>query len=189
MRACVVAVLLIASAPALADPSPAPIDPPRAPITTPIQQSYSPPVAWSFVAGLATDLLSVAVGGALMASDSRDDKIAGTYVMMTGLSLAPAISHLTSREWARASIFGALPTLGLLGMTWLLEVHPGVVDEGNKDETRVVYAVLVAWGVVTSCGGLVDTLWAGERARQRSAVSFAPILTRDQFGLALGGNW
>jgi hypothetical protein len=187
-------VLLIASAPALADPSPALADPSpapsaAAPLAAPISQTYTPPVAWSFVAGMATSLLSVAVGGALMASDSRDDKLAGTYVMMTGLSLAPAISHLTSREWGRASIFGALPTLGLLGMTWLLEVHPGVVDEGNKDTTRVAYAVLVAWGVVTSCGGLVDSLFAGERARQRSAISVAPVLGRDQFGLALGGNW
>jgi hypothetical protein len=185
MRACVVAVLLIASAPALADPSPAPLVAAPAPLAEP----YSPPVAWSFIAGLGTSLLSVAVGGALMASDSRDDKIAGSYVLMTGLSLAPVVSHLTAREWGRSAVFGALPTLGLLGMTWLLQVHPGVVDEGNKDNTRVVYAVLVAWGVVTSCGGLVDSLWAGERAGERAAVSFAPILTRDQFGLALGGKW
>src|SRR5262245_36728274 len=92
---------------------------PRVPLITPSPEPR-PPVAWSFAAGVATGLVSLAVGGALLASDSRDDRIAGSYVVMSGLTLAPTVSHLVSREWGRAGIFGGLPALGLVGMGWLL---------------------------------------------------------------------
>ena len=183
MRGGIVVAVLLACAAARAEPSPAPIL---------IQQqkgpSYEPPVAWSVAAGVATGLVSLAVGGALMATNDHREMEAGTYVMMTGLALAPAISHLVSREWGRSAIFGALPTAALIGMAALLEVHPPVLYEGNKDPTRIVYATLVAAAVVTAAGGIVDSMWAGERARKKR-VTIAPVVTRGQYGLALGGNW
>ena len=173
-------IALFACATAHADPQLLPPSP---------RPEARPPVAWSFAAGVATGLVSLAVGGALLGSDSRDDRIAGSYVVMSGLTLAPAVSHLVSREWGRAGIFGGLPALGLVSMGALLAVHPAVLDEGNKDDTRVAYVVLLAWGVVSSAGGLVDSLWAGERARARNNLTLAPLVAPGRYGLSLGGDW
>jgi hypothetical protein len=186
MRGCVVVVLLLAwpLSWARAQPSPAPaLSPPVA-----AEPPAEPPVGWSIVAGMATGLGALAVGGALTATDSKSDKEAGTYVLLTGLTLAPIVSHLVAREWKRAAIFGAIPMASLLGMVWLLEVHPQVLYEGNKDPTRIAYYVLLGFSVLSSAGGVVDSLWAAERARQRR-LTLAPIVTRDQYGLALGGSW
>jgi hypothetical protein len=181
MRGGIVVAVLLACTAARAEPSPAPF-------LTEQPPPYDPPVAWSVAAGVATGLVSLAVGGALMATNNHREMEAGTYVMMTGLALSPAISHLASREWGRAAIFGALPTVALIGMAALLEVHPPVLYEGNKDPTRIVYATLVAAAVVTAAGGIVDSMWAGERARKRR-LTVAPAIARGQYGLALGGNW
>ncbi len=186
MRRVVVAVLLLVWTAALAEPLPSPI--PDAVTTAPPVEKSGPPVVWSVVAGLATGLLSLAIGGALLATDNKSEQQAGTYVMMTGLALAPVVSHMVSREWKRAAIFGSIPTASLLGMTWLLQVHPQVIYEGNKDPTRIAFVVLVAFSVVSSAGGIVDSLWAGERARKHS-LTLAPIMTRDRLGLALGGSF
>jgi len=180
MRPFVVAVIVLASAPAFAEPSPQPF------LTQ--KKVETPPVAWSVAAGLATGLLSMAIGGALAASDDHGRQQAGTYVMMTGLALAPAVSHLVSKEWGRSAIFGALPTAALLGMVGLLEAHPQVTYEGNKDPHRTGYVVLIAVSIVSSAGGIVDSMWAGERARKRQ-LTFAPMISRDRYGLALGGSW
>jgi hypothetical protein len=193
MRGFLVGVLVLGSVLARAQPSPSPapqlfanILPPRA------DPPYAPPVFWSMAAGMATGLVGLAVGGAMNASESRSDKLAGTYLLMTGLTLAPAVSHLVAREWKRAAIFGAIPAAALLGMVGLLESVPGTLDEGNKDPVRVGYVILLAFGVVSSAGGIVDSLWAGERAKEREAaarVSVAPLVGGGRWGLALGGNW
>jgi hypothetical protein len=182
MRGGIAVAVLLACTAARADPSPAPLL-----LSQPVP-AYQPPVAWSVAAGVATGLVSLAVGGALMATNDHREMAAGTYVMMTGLALSPAVSHLVSREWGRAAIFGALPTAALIGMVALMEVHPPVLYEGNKDPTRIVYATLVAAAVVTAAGGIVDSMWAGERARKKR-VTVAPVVTRGQYGLALGGSW
>jgi hypothetical protein len=196
MRRFVVAVGLacaVANAQALPAPSPAPMQlaPPRLLAAPPVvaMPERMPPVAWSFVAGLATGLVSLAVGGALVATNNHDNEVAGTYVIMSGLTLAPVVSHLVSREWGRAGIFGSLPALSLLGMTALLEEHVAVVNEGNKDDTRIAYVVLISWGILSSAGGLVDSLWAGERARNRNRISLTPTLGAGRVGLSLGGDW
>jgi hypothetical protein len=179
-------ILVCACASAYADPSPQPLQPLPFKLAAPEPR---PPVAWSFAAGLATGLVTLAVGGALLGSDARDDRIAGSYVVMSGLTLAPVVSHLVSREWGRAGVFGGLPALGLIGMGWLLAEHPQVVDEGNKDDTRVAYVVILAWGVVSCAGGLVDSLWAGERWRNRTNLALAPMVAPGRYGLSLGGDW
>jgi hypothetical protein len=176
MRGFVGVVLLLAWTAAEAQPSPAPL------------VAAEPPVGWSIVGGMATGLGALAVGGALTATDSKSEKEAGTYVLLTGLTLAPIVSHLVAHEWKRAAIFGAIPLASLLGMVALLEVHPQVLYEGNKDPTRIAFYVLMAVSVLSSAGGVVDSLWAGERARQQR-LTLAPIVTREQYGLALGGSW
>ena len=185
MRECVVVVLLLAwpLSRARAQPSPAPLLPPSV-----AAEPAEPPVGWSIVAGMATALGALAVGGALTATDSKSNKEAGTYVLMTGLTLAPVMSHLVAREWKRASIFGAIPAASLLGMVALLEARPEVLYEGNKNPTRIAYYVLMGFSVLSSAGGVVDSLWAGERARQHR-LTLAPVVMRDQYGLALGGLW
>jgi hypothetical protein len=191
MRGVLVGALLFVSAAARAQPSPSPT-PLFANVLTPrAEPTPRVPVFWSMAAGMATGLSSLAVGGAMSASDSRGDKLAGTYLMMSGLSLAPAISHLVAREWGRAAIFGALPTAALIGMVGLLEYEPDTLDAGNKSPTRYGYVILLAFGVVSSAGGIVDSLWAQERASKRAAqrVSVAPLVAPGQWGLVVGGPW
>jgi hypothetical protein len=204
MRRFVVAVGLacaVTNAQSLPAPSPAPtqlaplqlapetqLAPPRL-LGVVAMPEPMPPVAWSFAAGLATGLVSLAIGGALVATNSHANEVTGTYVIMSGLTLAPVVSHLVSREWGRAAIFGGLPALSLAGMTALLQAHEPVVDEGNKDDTRIAYVVLISWGILSAAGGLVDSLWAGERARNRNRISLTPTLGAGRVGLSLGGDW
>jgi hypothetical protein len=143
-------------------------------------------VGWSLAAGLATALVPLAVGGAIFAL--RDDvgaKQAAVYTMSFGMALAPVVSHLTAREWKRAAIFGAFPMAFSLATLTLLQIQPSVTIYGEPD-TRLLFGLFLGFTAITSGGGLVDSLLAGERARP-PRIALTPTVGRGTYGFQLGG--
>jgi hypothetical protein len=64
------------------------------------------------VAGTATAVVPLIVGGALMANDkspSREE--AGVYVMTAGFALAPWVAHGLEGSWRRAAVYGGVSLL------------------------------------------------------------------------------
>jgi hypothetical protein len=140
----------------------------------------------SIAAGLATAMVPLAVGGALLAGDtSRDVKNAGMYVVQAGLALAPFVSHAVAREWARGALFSVVPVAAAAAAVGVMAASPDVLAGGGRDVQKG-WGVAMSIAVLASAGGIVDSFWAGERWRGRLAV--APQVSRQQIGVALGGS-
>jgi hypothetical protein len=120
-------------------------------------------------AGLATGLgaglalTSLAVGGTLFASSDDDGLHRGAiYVMMVGLTVAPALSHLVVREYKRAALFSILPACALIANAVVMSVDPEVTTNGSP-ATRSVFGIAITAGVIGAVVGLADTLGARDR--------------------------
>ena len=152
-----------------------------------------PKVAWGIVAGMATALVPLAVGGAFFAgtddTTKRRDAIVG---MLSGLALAPIVSHLVVKEWTRAGIFGAIPVACVVAMSVLLEVHPSA-NLFAQPADRLSFGLLISLGTLSSGIGLLDTLGAVRRVdkqkRARPPVLPLPFATARGGGLIAGGTF
>jgi hypothetical protein len=146
-----------------------------------------PPVGWSVAAGVATALVPMAVGGALLGmGSSLDEKDAGIYLIQAGLILAPFVSHAIAGEWKRAAIFASIPAVAAATAIGLTAATPDVVTGGDRDYQKGL-GVVVAVAVVASMGGVVDSLWAAER-KKASQITVAPLVGKQQVGLMFGGS-
>jgi hypothetical protein len=151
-----------------------------------------PPVAWSVGAGMGVALAGLAAGGGLLATAPAGEhplKHAGFITIAGGLALAPIVSHLVAREWKRAIIFGIAPlALGAVAIG-MLEAYPDLLDFGQL-APRLVFGTMLALQLLASGVGLVDSLYAGERARaaRPPPVSVIPLLGPQHIGLAIGGT-
>lgn len=180
--------LATASAHADADAGPA-----AGPQAGPQVGGDEPKVVWGVVAGMATALVPLAVGGAFFAgtddTTKRRDAIVG---MLSGLALAPIVSHLVAKEWARAGIFGAIPVACVVGMSVLLEIHPSA-NLFAQPADRLSFGLLISLATLSSGIGLLDTLGAVRRAdqkkRARSPVLPVPFATARGGGLVAGGTF
>jgi hypothetical protein len=155
---------------------------------------------WSVGAGVGTALVSLAAGGALLATACSDSsnpnceaapqRRAGIHVMATGLALAPIFSHLIAHEYRRAIWFGIAPVvLGVLSMGLLEGSRPDDLLDSGAAGPRIVFGAALALELVASAIGLADSLMAGERIRAKKAVpvTLAPIVGPHRYGLGLGG--
>jgi hypothetical protein len=139
-------------------------------------------------AGAALAISGLAAGGAMLATheDEAGRKV-GAYTLLSGLALAPIASHAIAGEWDRAALFGAVPIAATLGATWMIERSPVLLGHGELSERRVL-ALCYGITLLSSVIGLFDTLNAGQRAREREgSLAIAPWVSRDHFGVALGG--
>jgi len=148
--------------------------------------SRPPPVLGPVLGGVATALVPLAVGGAIAATSTDDGyagRRAGLHTIAVGLALAPIVSHLSAREWKRAAVFGAI-TVGLAALAiGLCEGMTAYADFGPF-EGRVLFPTALALELVVSGVGLVDSMMAAERWRDRHPAPAPP-----GFGLALGGTF
>jgi hypothetical protein len=148
-----------------------------------------PPTVLATLAGAVTALVPLAVSSALFAaSDDDGHRATSVYVMMAGLALAPALSHILVREYKRAAIFAAVPLAALVANVVTLEVDPQATTNGSV-ETRLTFGFALSFAVVGSVVGLADTLGAGERWRARHPLLIAPAVGNGRVGLSLGGSF
>ncbi|MES1172096.1 MAG: hypothetical protein ABUL77_02575 [Bacteroidota bacterium] len=113
------------------------------------------------LAGVATALIPLAVGGALLADDDRPDRQrAGTYVILAGFAAAPWVSHAITGRWRRAFGFGlaSLATsLGALGAMRVQDPYdPNIANHG-----RLAFGFLLTSAFFATTVGLVDSFIEG----------------------------
>jgi hypothetical protein len=139
-------------------------------------------------AGAALAISGLAAGGAMLAThDDEPGRKAGAYTLLGGLALAPIASHAITGEWDRAAMFGAAPIAGVIGAALMIERAPVLLGHGQLEERRVL-ALCYGITLLGSAIGLFDTLNAGERQRERArSLAIAPWVSRDRFGVAVGG--
>jgi hypothetical protein len=150
-----------------------------------------PAVAWGFAAGLALALVPLAVGSGLAATAGPEDitqKHAGVHMIAAGFALAPIVSHLITREWKRAAIFGAAPIAFMAIVMGVLENSEAILDRGPI-AARVTFGAALALELLATGIGLADTLGAGERWRKKHNVMLVPTVSQQGAGLSLGGTW
>ena len=156
--------------------------------------------AWGFGTGVATALLPLAAGGALLAYRCPEDqpkcdpapwRRAGVHTLATGLALAPIFSHLIAGEYKRAAWFGIAPVvLGVVAMGLLEGSRPDDLLDSGAVTPRIIFAGALALELVASGIGLGDSLQAVERARKKKqslAIGVSPVFGAHQFGLTVGG--
>jgi hypothetical protein len=169
--------------PVSADPPPSAL-----PLDLRPEPAADPPVGWAMGAGTLTALLPLAVGGALFSGGLDVDRRKGaSLAIASGLALAPIVSHLVVREWTRAAIFGAIPVACLAGMIALLEVQPTVTMFGTR-EGRLTYGLLLSFATLSAGAGLVDTVGASRRARDRRGAPRRALVLPTPVALPGGGG-
>ncbi len=166
-------------------------------LTCAVARADEPPTPWAILGGGATALVPMAIGSYLFA-DNEDEKhrSAGALTMVTGLALAPIVSHLAVKEWTRAGIFGAIPVACAVSMAVLVGVEPSVTAFGSP-QTRLTFGILMSFATLSAGVGLLDTLGAGRRARAaerrprttRRTVLPMPFGAPGGGGLTVGGSF
>ena len=173
---------LVASADEPPAPPPAPEEAPLAPST----------VRAAVAVGAVAVLVPGVIGGIRTALGADDgQKTAGLLVASGGFALGPIVSHLVTREWARAAAFGAVPLACTYAATLFILEKPDAVYRGNTG-TRTAFGILLGLGLLGAVTGLVDTARAGERSRARrapprSTYYVAPVFQDGGAVLTLGG--
>jgi hypothetical protein len=129
-----------------------------------------PPVVVALGAGMAVGVAPLLAGGVLFsATDDNALKRTGIYLIMSGLTIAPAVSHLVAREYKRAAIFSAVPLAALLTEVVLFQLDPNVPAQGSGN-TRTVFGVGITVGVLATIIGLADSWGAADRWRARHPI-------------------
>jgi hypothetical protein len=194
------AALLLAAAPVLAQPV-SPAVSPQAPsaAASPVAESAAPPpaparrprlrpsVAWSVIAGLATALVPMAIGGSLLPYDDENLKHVGLYIMQAGFTLTPLVSHAVAGEWARGAVFAIPGVVAEVGMAAVLAVKPEVATYGEP-ASRVPFASFLGLSLLGAGAGIIDSFLAGERW-DRHHLALMPTASADRLGLSLSGSF
>lgn len=181
--------------PAAASPPPVAVPPVAAPVRA-RERRGRPSVTWSVIAGLATAIVPMAIGGSLMPFDDAyrcfgadiNCKHVGLYVMQAGFLLAPLVSHGVAGEWGRGALFAIPGVIAEAGMAAVLSAAPDVASQGQV-ESRVPFAILLGLSVAGAGAGIIDTFMAGDRWDRRHRLTLAPSLGPRQGGLTLGGTF
>jgi hypothetical protein len=177
-------LLLVATSPASA------ADPPDAPLRA------EPPVAIAVVAGIATALVPLIIGGMYIAAHQDDGpRDVGVAVSGVGAALSPIVAHAILGEWKRAAVFGALPVASEIGLSVFLATAPDSAFHGTQG-TRTAFGLLYTADLFGAALSMVDVMMARDRARSgaiRSAggplrVVVSPAVGRGQAGIVLGGS-
>jgi hypothetical protein len=133
--------------------------------------------------GAATIFAGFVVGGTVIATSpgSPGRTEAGWFVMESGFSLAPLMSHGLVNEWGRGAVFAAFPTATTLATVPIFLTNDAGVEHGTLPQQRVMWA-LFCTGLAASMAGIIDTAFA-----QGRSLRIAPVLGAGNAGLMVGG--
>jgi len=174
MWASILALILAMEPPAPVAEAP-PDDP--APASAPV----------GLIAGAATAIVPLIVGGALMAEDQSPKlEAAGFIVMASGFALAPWVAHGVQGSWRRAAIYGGISLALSAGAMAEMEASQAFERRiGNKQ--RIPTKILLPLAMGSAVLGVVMSLFDPERAEPppRLSLWLAPAAG----GLATGLGW
>lgn len=166
-------------------------------VATPPTNDPEPSVVWSVVGGTVAAMVPLAIGGGMMAlSDKTQDRQrrTGLDLIVCGFAIGPIVSHLIGREWKRAAIFGSVSLLFAGIAIGAVEWRDGSVNLASV-EAKNVFGAAVTATVVVAATGIIDSMVAGDRWRDRQkkraaarpTAFVAPIFGPRQGGLAVVG--
>lgn len=140
----------------------------------------------SLSTGTALALGSLAIGGVVLATEQTNAaRKAGAFTIVSGLALAPIVSHAIAGEWGRAALFGVLPVAGATAAIVVIESAPVLQGHGVLSQRRFLTACYTIT-LLSAAIGLYDSLNAAERARERQ-IAIAPWFERGGVGAWVGG--
>jgi hypothetical protein len=156
-------------------------------LAPPSRAETSPPRTDGFVVGAAVFVTGFVVGGVLIATHNADDNLtnAGWLTIDAGFALGPFASHAQTGEFTRALWFSAVPSACLAGSAALVAVHPATILHGTLEDQRAIWSFF-GGGLLSSLVGVVDSAFAGKRAKR--AVALTPLPGPGQIGLGLGAE-
>ena len=134
------------------DPPKVALDARPAPSPSP---SPSPSGIWP-LAGAATALVPMAVGGALFTQEGhRDRQHLGVSLMAVGFFAAPLIAHVGSGRGGRALVFGLASLMTSAGAVIAMSANDpfGPVTRGRD---RVPFNVLMTTALLAAAAGVID---------------------------------
>ncbi len=138
----------------------------------------------ALVAGALTLFLPLAFGANLMTQPGIDPKRAGWYTCHAGFVLAPIVAHGVMGEWGRGALFSLMPLAPFGVSVGIVEANPRVLS-GGKASARGGLELMLSAGLLASGVGVVDSLFAGDRARRR--VSVTPVASAEFSGFYVHG--
>jgi hypothetical protein len=143
--------------------------------------------ALGVLAGAATLAAGLTAGAVILSTSngvaSQDN--AGWLTMQSGFVLAPVLSHGIVGEWKRGLAFSTAPIACEVATAELFYVTPVAVEHGTLPAQRAMW-VLFGVGLFSGAAGVIDTAFAGERAR--AALRVVPTVGRSSVGLEIGGT-
>ena len=145
------------------------------------------PAPVGFIAGAATAIVPLIVGGALMAEDQSPRlEAAGFIVMASGFALAPWVAHGLEGSWRRAAIYGGISLALSAGAVAEMEASDAFERRvGNRQ--RIPTKVLLPLAMGSSVLGVVMSLFGRDRAEPPPRVSL--WLAPAPGGFATGLGW
>ena len=143
------------------------------------------PTPVGLIAGTATAILPLIVGGALMAEDQSPRlEAAGFIVMASGFALAPIVAHGLEGSWRRAAIYGGVSLALSAGAVAEMEASDAFERRvGNKQ--RIPMKILLPLAMGSSVLGVVMSLFD----RAETPPRFSLWLTPAAGGFATGLGW
>jgi hypothetical protein len=144
-----------------------------------------PDTALAFVSGAAVLVLGMGTGAALIASDAgRPPDNAGWMVIQSSFAAAPLVAHGVVSEWGRGLLFATPPLATTAGTATVFAVDSKAVRHSKLPEQRLLWSLFVV-GLFSSAYGVVDSTFAGDRARR---IAVAPVLSAHDVGVAIAGT-
>jgi len=145
------------------------------------------PVPVGLIAGSATAVVPLIVGGALMAEDqSPKRESVGFIVMASGFALAPWVAHGVQGSWRRAAIYGGISLALSAGAVAEMESSEAFERRiGNKQ--RIPTKILLPLAMGSAVLGVVMSLFDRQQGEPppRLSLWLAPAAG----GLATGLGW
>ena len=145
------------------------------------------PVPVGLIAGTATAIVPLIVGGALMAEDQSPRlEAAGFIVMASGFALAPWVAHGLQGSWRRAAIYGGISMALSAGAVVEMEASDAFERRiGNRQ--RIPTKVLLPLAMGSSILGVVMSLFDPHHAEPPPRISL--WLAPAAGGFATGLGW
>ncbi len=145
------------------------------------------PAPVGLVAGTATALLPLIVGGALLAEDQSPRlEAAGVIVMASGFALAPWVAHGLQGSWRRAAIYGGVSLVLSAGAVVAMEESDAFARTvGNR--RRIPMKIFLPLAMGSSVFGVIMSAFDRDRAERPPPLSLwmAPAVG----GLSAGLCW
>jgi hypothetical protein len=145
------------------------------------------PAPVGLIAGTATAIVPLIVGGSLMAEDQSPRlEAAGFIVMASGFALAPWVAHGLEGSWRRAAIYGGLSLALSAGAVAEMEASDAFERRvGNKQ--RIPTKILLPLAMGSAMLGVVMSLFDHDQAEPPPRLSL--WLAPAGGGFATGLGW